>query len=142
MRACVGLRRRLRVVVVHAPCVPTTTTYSLRIYRCPYYVFTDARTTTTTYLPMYVLHTYRFYLLLLCTDVPTTTHRAGRMPECSPLGRPTNKCSVLANTQYLLTEPGACPRRNPSDSSSRRGPLRACPGLEVGVKGWVLGVGG
>ena len=104
-----GLRRRLRVVVVHAPCVPTTTTYSLRIYRCPYYVFTDARTTTTTYLPMYVLHTYRFYLLLLCTDVPTTTHRAGRMPECSPLGRPTNKRSVLANTQYLLTEPGACP---------------------------------
>ena len=112
VRVCVGLRRRLRVVVVHAPCVPTTTTYSLRIYRCPYYLFTDARTTTTTYLPMHVLHTYRFTYYYY---VPMYL--------------------------LLLTELGACPRRSPSDSSSRRGPLRACPGLEVGVRGWGLGVG-
>ena len=74
-----------------------------------HYVFTDVR---TTYLPMHVLHTYRFTYYYY---VPMYL--------------------------LLLTELGACPRRSPSDSSSRRGPLRACPGLEVGVRGWGFGVG-
>ena len=116
VRVCVGLRRRLRVVVVHAPCVPTTTTYSLRIYRCPYYVFTDVRTTTTTYLPMHVLHTYRFYLLLLCTDVPTTTHRAGRVPEAEPVGQQLEERAAARLPRLRVGSQG------------------------LGVRGWRLGI--
>ena len=51
----------------------------LLIYRCTYYyyyLFTDAR---TTHVPI--------HLLLLCTDVPTTAHRAGRVPEAQPVGQ-------------------------------------------------------
>ena len=85
-----------------------------------HYVFTDVR---TTYLPMHVL---LLLLIYRCTYYTLTDF---------------TYYYYVPMYLLLLTELGACPRRSPSDSSSRRGPLRACPGLEVGVRGWGLGVG-